>query len=211
MKNECAPSMVITTAVFFFFIAIITAQLFTPQSYSWTQNTVSELAAQGYDKAWIMQMGLIGYGIILGVGIILRLIGTIKFIFPDLLVMLYGAAIFLSGMYATAPFEKGVAFSTHEASLHSLFATLAGICISISMISYFFAEDAGKSKVFHFVSLVLVVGLSALFGLSERGSVAIGKGIIQRTMYLFGLTWILINYNYLRRKEGNPSQSQVSE
>lgn len=202
MKKSSYPSIIITISVFFFTAFIIIAQLFTPESYSWTQNTVSELAAQGYDNARIMQIGLIGYGLLLGIGIVLRLAKTREFIFPDLLLMLYGMGILLSGIYATAPFDKGIHFSAKETSLHSLFATAAGICISISMISYFFAEDNIKRKLFHFVFMLLVVGLSALFGLSENGIIPLGKGIIQRTMYFFGLTWILINYNFFRNNAG---------
>jgi len=145
-------------------------------------------------------MGLIGYGLLLGVGIVLRLRKTREFIIPDLLLALYGLGILFSGIYSTAPFDKGVDFAAREAYLHSFFATAAGICISISMISYFFAEENVKRKIFHFVSVLLVIGLSALFGLSENGAIAVGKGILQRTMYFFGLTWILINYNYFRKK-----------
>ena len=111
--------MIITISVFFFAAFIIIAQLFTPESYSWTQNTVSELAAQGYDNARIMQIGLIGYG------------------------------------------------------------------------------------------LLLVVGLSALFGLSEKGIIPLGKGILQRIMYFFGLTWILINYNYFRNRQDFKTDTKI--
>ena len=119
MKNSSYPSMIITISVFFFAAFIIIAQLFTPESYSWTQNTVSELAAQGYDNARIMQIGLIGYG------------------------------------------------------------------------------------------LLLVVGLSTLFGLSEKGIIPLGKGILQRIMYFFGLTWILINYNYFRNRQDFKTDTKI--
>lgn len=203
MKRNHIPSIIITIAVFFFINSIIVSQLFTPESYYWIQNTVSELAAQGYDNAWIMKIGLIGYGLLLGAGLILRLMSTREFIFPDLLLLIYSIGILLSGIYSTAPFEKGLDFLKQESYFHSFFASAAGVSISISMISYFFAEENFRRKLFHFIFMLLVVGFSALFGLAESGAIPIGKGLVQRSMYLFGLTWILVNYNYFRSQKIN--------
>jgi len=198
MKNLDISSKIIAIAVLFFAASIIIAQLFTPSTYSWTQNTVSELAAQNYDNAWIMSIGLMGYGILLGLGIILRLKNTREFVFPDAMVFIYAVGIFLSGVFATAPFDGNTNYSMQEASLHSIFATAAGLSISIAMISYFFADKGFKRKLTHLALAVFVVGLSALFGLAEDGTVAIGKGLVQRSMYVFGLSWIVVNYNFYR-------------
>lgn len=192
-------SKIIIVAVLFFVVFIIISQLFTPASYSWTQNTVSELASQNYNNAWIMSIGLVGYGIILSLGIILRLIKTREFVFPDALVVFYGACISLAGIFATAPFNGSSDYSIKEAALHSNFATAAGLSISAAMISYFFADTTLKRKLAHLMFAFFVVGLSALFGLSKNGTVAIGKGLVQRSMYFFGLSWIVVNYYFFRK------------
>jgi hypothetical protein len=47
---------------------------------------------------------------------------------------------------------------------------------------------------------LLVIGLSALFGLAESGAIDIGKGILQKTMFSAGLFWIasIISFSIIR-------------
>lgn len=129
--NLPSPSHHLSLAVAFFIGVIIIAHLITPETYSFTGNTVSELAAQGYANAWLVRLGLVVFG--------------------------------------------------------------------LAIISYIFADDAPKHKAIHAMFAVLVIGLSALFGLAENGTVDIGKGLVQKMMFVAGLSWIVINYRYLNR------------
>lgn len=52
----------IAIAIVYFIVIIIIAHFFAPPEYNWTQNTVSDLAAQGLKYQWIMQAGFIGFG-----------------------------------------------------------------------------------------------------------------------------------------------------
>ena len=52
-------------AVVFIIGVIFVAQFFVPGAYDWTNNTISELASQGYSGRWIMQLGFIGFGVFL--------------------------------------------------------------------------------------------------------------------------------------------------
>lgn len=61
-------------SVLYITIFIVIAHLITPKKYEWTKNTISELAAQGYDRKWIMQLGFVGFGLILGIGSLVRLL-----------------------------------------------------------------------------------------------------------------------------------------
>jgi hypothetical protein len=45
----------------------------------------------------------------------------------------------------------------------------------------------------HAIFFVLVIGISLLFGLSENQILAVGKGIVQRTLYLVSFTWLFIS------------------
>lgn len=54
-------------ATTFIIITIGIAQFIAPPPYDWTQNTVSELAAQGYENKWLMQIGFIGFGVMLSI------------------------------------------------------------------------------------------------------------------------------------------------
>ena len=60
-------------AVAVFIGIIIIAHLSANGSYSWKTNTVSELAAQGYERKWIMQIGFVLFGLILIFGIIYKI------------------------------------------------------------------------------------------------------------------------------------------
>lgn len=57
--------------VVFFLSVIIVAHFFAPAGYQWTQNSISELASQGHEYAWIMRSGFIGFGILLTLSIVL--------------------------------------------------------------------------------------------------------------------------------------------
>ena len=160
---------------------------------------MSELAAQGYANAWLMRLGLVVFGLAIMIAMIFRIRGTNRYLMPDTALGIYGLGIMLSGVFSTAPFASGVVFSETEAGIHSFFATFAGVFISLAIISYIFADDAPKHKAIHAMFAVLVIGLSALFGLAENGTVDIGKGLVQKMMFLAGLSWIVINYRYLNR------------
>ncbi len=122
----------------FYFVAVIfAAHFFMPPEYHWTRNTVSELAAQGLKYQWIMQVGFIGFGLLLNVGIVSKFISARKIFYPDLLIMIYGLAI-----------------------LHTIF-------------------------------LIFVIGISITFGLAENGIIHLGRGLIQRMLYLVSFVWLL--------------------
>jgi len=61
-------------SVTFFLVVAILSHLVTSSSYDWRENSISELAAQKYNNKWIMQIGLVGFGFLLGAGIVIRLI-----------------------------------------------------------------------------------------------------------------------------------------
>ena len=60
-------------SVAFFLVVAVVSHLVTPSNYDWRENSISELAAQKYNYKWIMQIGLIGFGLLLGGGILIKL------------------------------------------------------------------------------------------------------------------------------------------
>ena len=72
-------------SVFNFIAVIVIGHLFAPPGYIWTQNTISELASQGYNNKWIMQLGLVGFGIFLSIGLVWKSYETGKINYPDLI------------------------------------------------------------------------------------------------------------------------------
>lgn len=186
--------MKLTQISIIYFVAVIfIAHFFVPSEYYWTRNTVSDLSAQGLKYQWIMQAGFIGFGLLLNVGFIQKFIAAQKVSYPDLFIMLYGFAILLSGFFSTEPFIAGVKYSAQESNLHSMFATIAGISFSIGIFYRMVIATSPAERWEHAIFFMLVIGSSLLFGLSENNILPIGKGIIQRTLYLVSFIWLFIS------------------
>jgi len=180
-------------SILFFVAVIVLAHFFTPPEYNWTQNTVSDLAAQGLKYQWIMQAGFIGFGLLLNFGFVQKFIAAQKVSYPDLLIMLYGLAILFSGIFSTAPFIKGVSYSVQASNLHSFFATTAGISFSLGIFYRLVTAPTSAEKWQHAIFLVLVMGTSLLFGLSENETLPLAKGLVQRSLYLVSFLWLFLS------------------
>lgn len=140
-----------------------------------------------------MQAGFIGFGILLNIGMVTKFIEFKRINIPDILIMLYGLAILVTGIFCERPIDSTIAYSLPEAKIHSLFAMIAGICLSVGILCYLFTTNSVTEKYFHLVFLILVMGLSFAFLLAENGTITIGKGLVQRGLYLTSLTWLFIS------------------
>ncbi len=198
MMKLTTSNMQINIAIFYFVAVILVAHYFAPNVYHWTTNTISDLAAQNYNYAWIMRVGFIGFGLLLNMGILFKFYQTKSINSPDVLIMIYGLAILCSGFFSTMPFDGSKDYSIMADKLHSLFAQTAGIALSIGILVYLLLSH-GNEKLIHFSFLVSVIGISALFGLSKNGTINIDYGIIQRLLYLVSFIWLLLTYNILNK------------
>lgn len=184
---------VIIASVIYFVAVIIISHFFAPPEYKWTQNTISDLAAQGLKYQWIMQAGFIGFGVLLNLGFILKFAEAGRISYPDLLVMIYGLAILLSGFFSAAPFLEGVKYSVPASKLHSLFATVAGIAFTIGIFYRAVTAPTHAERWMHVIFFLLVSGFSALFGLCENGVIELGKGLAQRSLYMVSFLWLVLS------------------
>jgi len=193
---ERTSKYIIFSSVLFFVIIIVIVHLIAPQQYSLSQNTISDLASQNYHYKWIMQTGFIGFGLILNSGIFIRLKSSKKIIHPDILIMIYGLFILLSGIFCTEPFYGSACYSVIQSRIHSIFATISGFALSFGILWYVFIKNTPKKRIIHLIFFILIILFSMLFGLAENGTLELGKGIIQRIMYFLGLAWIVVNYGF---------------
>ena len=174
-------------SVLFIVIVILIAHILAPEAYDWKRNTISELAAQGYRHKWIMQIGFIGFGVLLSVGVLQNSLRNYRFRqFP---LLIYAIGILLAGIFCTRPFVDGIPYSEVEERLHSSFASIAGFALSAAMLLHFLT-DHSRRRIIHAISLILVLGLSIAFGL-----VSSYAGIVQRILYLVGFSWLIFIYN----------------
>src|SRR3989338_10084857 len=128
-------SITILGAVGVFAVAAVVAQIMAPEFYDINRHAISALAAQGYDNAWIMRLGLIGYGALLALGILLHRRTARSHLLPDSLLLLYAVGVVLVGFFPTYPMAQGVPFSQRVSWLHSFFASAAILFISLAILS----------------------------------------------------------------------------
>ena len=188
--NPVASSVIFS--VVYFVVVIVVAHFFSPPGYRWTRNTISELAGQGHERKWIMQAGFIGFRLLLNIGIILTFAAAEKVLYPDILIMIYGLAVLLSGFFCTAPIDTSIGYSVSEARLHSILASVAGVSFSLGVLGHLVSCAHPSGRWCHLAFLVLTLGSSMLFGLSENGVIGIGKGVIQRVLYTTSFIWLVV-------------------
>ena len=180
-----------TLSVVFVILSIIIAHLVMPSEYVWANNTISELASQGLSYRWIMQIGFIGFGLLLNIGLISKALSARKIIYPDLFLMAYGISVLITGFFSAEPFIEGTTYSIPEANIHSLFASAAGFFLTFAIVLSIFSTPNPREKFFHILLCIGVIGLSASFGLSENNMLSIGKGLLQRILWIVSFYWLL--------------------
>ncbi len=180
----------ISIAVAYFIAVIVLAHFFVPPLYDWTQNTVSDLASQGHTYKWIMQTGFIGFGLLLTWGVIVHFNKNRRAYFL-FLVAVYGLSILMSGIFCTAPVGPSMSYSVSESKLHSMFATIAGLAMSLGIFWQVATSSSQRERWMRIAFLILVIGISGLFGIAENHILMLDKGIVQRVLYLVGLAWLI--------------------
>ena len=168
----------------FFVLFIFVAHVFSTNNYDWTKNTISDLGAQCYDRKLIMQIGFLAFGLILAIGIFLN-----GFTWQTAPILIYGICVAMTGIFCTKPFTDIDTYSTTQSTLHSTFAQVAGVAFSIGILTQIFFTSDNITKYIHLAFFVLVVGLSAIFGLLNNY-----QGIAQRLLYLISFIWLIKYY-----------------
>jgi len=181
-------------AIIYFVAIIIIAHFLTPAEYNWKVNTISDLAAQQYNNAWLMRIGFIGFGILMCIAVFFSFFQSGQKNYSDFLIIIYALSVSLSGIWSTAPFFETQSFSIQEDNLHSLFAQMAGIAFSFAILWHMLVYSDPKHKLKNFIFFILVIGFPALVGLAKNEMIAIGLGLIQRGLYLVSFIWLIIRF-----------------
>ena len=181
-------------AVAYFFAIIVVAHFFAPPGYTWRHNTISDLASQGHVNKWIMQAGFIGFGVSLTLGAAYYFKRQLRRYLRRyflIMVAVYGLSIALAGIFCIAPIDPALPYSESEANLHSLFATVAGVGMTLGILWQVIASSNQRDRWLRLAFFVLVSGLSGLFGLADNQMLTLDPGLIQRLLYLSGLAWLM--------------------
>jgi hypothetical membrane protein len=178
--------MLYTSAVVFVTLSLIIAHIIAPTSYDWTQHTISQLAAQGYDMSWIMNAGFIGFGALVLAGALRRLVHDQQRKWTEGPLVVCAAMFILSSIFSTRPFIEGFPYSEKDALIHGVMSTLARITIAVSMLAYTNFEMHSIRKAVHLGSLLLVIGLNIMLETLD-----FSVGIVQRVLCGLVLMWFI--------------------
>ncbi len=177
-------------AVVYFIAVIVLAHFFAPPTYDWRQNTISDLGSQGHVYKWIMQAGFIGFGLLLTWGVFFHFDKNRQAYFL-FLVAIYGLSILVTGFFCAAPIDSSIPNDLRESQLHSMFATVAGIAMSLGIFWQAVVSSNSRERWTRIIFFLLIGGISGLFGLAENHILMLDKGIVQRVLYLVGLAWLV--------------------
>jgi hypothetical protein len=81
---------------------------------------------------------------------------------------------------------EGVLFSAGEAQLHSIFATAAGVMLTLATLLYALTDAPPSRRIVHWIALALITVISVMFGAIP----AIG-GVLQRLLWVVGFAWLV--------------------
>jgi hypothetical membrane protein len=191
----------------------LVAQLSAPPSYIWVNRTLSELAAAGYERAWIMRLGMTSFGVLLLCGLLLDLADGGRRAQPTggarstgalALLMVYAIAVVLCAVWPVGPLDMVTRTEAAQGGKHNLaaMAMIAGLAGSI-MCSYA-AETDPVPKRAHLAALVLVASLAAVFVLTSSGVLPGGQGLAQRAGQVLGSAWILYAHTAAGPRDTRP-------
>jgi len=162
-------------------LAAFILPFFSSESYTITQNSLSELGAQATPGNWIMNL------VFIFLAIVTVLLGTKvlkRFWFPLYLLYFFALSLVLSAIYKHAPIDD-VIFWEREHLLHSIFSFLAGTSFSAYCIAVIFVIKRKVDKASAIFMFCLAIGLSLLMLQFPEF-----KGIFQRVLFITAFGWL---------------------
>lgn len=178
-------------SVGFICLVITSAHFAASRQYSWTQNTISDLGAQGYSRGWILRMGLIGFGLMMISGILLKTADRDIIYLVDIPVLFYAVAILMSGIFRAEPHHHPANTASREDLLHAAFTTGATMALSVAILMSGLLATTTLLRTTHVLILILLLLSSGLFGFRRNID-----GVLERLMYIVSFVWLVMFYNW---------------
>jgi hypothetical protein len=166
-------------------VSILAAHLAAPETYSAATNSISQLGAQAYDRAWIMNAGFVGFGGIVAASSIAHSVRTGEDWVVSIPLTIWGLGILTSGLWSAEPFVPASDYSSREAGIHSAAATTAGVCISLAAAAMMTTDPNPRRRIVHGIALAFIASSSAMVGLSPDA-----MGSWQRVLWAGSFVWL---------------------
>ncbi|MFA6392196.1 MAG: DUF998 domain-containing protein [Patescibacteria group bacterium] len=200
-------AQLIYSSIIIFALCTIIAHIFSTSGYNWQNHSLSQLAAQNYSLAWIMQMGFFSFGILFTAGALLMIKNSRKVRVTDILIVFYGISVLLCGIFSSRPFAEGIPYSEIESGLHFAFAVSTGMFLNLSVFSSILTSKSINERLFHGAFLMTIFASSLFVILIRDGYLDASMGLLQRIIFFTGVIWLFIFF--LKRdkiESGNKSQ-----
>lgn len=155
---------------------------FSAQGYSMVRHTTSELGAQFTPNSWIMNIIFMGLGVLC----ILEALFTLRsFKMHQMILMLFGLGLILSGIFKHMPIDPDLSYRIREDDLHSVASSLVGMSFTFFAISSIFIVHSKRNKMIALSMGVLALTISSfIFILPDYA------GVFQRLMFISSFVWL---------------------
>ena len=155
---------------------------FSYSGYRILSNTTSQLGAQSSPYAWVMNSAFA----LMGIAVVISFWGSLRHkYYEDILPIIFGLSFVMVAIFQHEPGITGLAYNHTTALLHSVFATMMGIVISVYAIIKAMKANSTTDRILAVLALVSASGLSFLMY-----AVPAYTGLLQRIMFLSVLAWI---------------------
>lgn len=181
MKHKKLNKWLYVVSYTYITLVIFILPAYSYDGYSLITNTTSQLGAQASPFAWVMNSAFI----VMGVSIILLFTKDLSHQRYELLLRLFALCFILVAIFQHEPGIEGVAYNHTEAMLHSVFATIMGVAISIFAVSKAIQAKITRDRTLAILAFASASGLSFLMYASPEYA-----GLLQRTMFISMLGWI---------------------
>lgn len=175
--------MLVKTALVICALTILSGPFYTEPGYSVISHSISELAGQDTQNAWIMRLGLIALG---GAAIagFLRKPNRLNLSF-----LIFGICMVLTAAFPHKPFVENRPYSVTLDNLHSVFASLGGFSAVMGFILLGVNKPGLKGKILYFsVAAAYTVLPMLMFAWP------VYQGIFQRLIFTIFIVWSFLEY-----------------
>jgi hypothetical membrane protein len=164
-------------------VIILSGPLYTEAGYDWRSNIISELGAQNTRNNWLMICGFL----VLGMGMIYDFLKTKSA--ASLPFAIFGLCLALAGLFPHKPFDFSKDYNQFFHTMHSVWATMAGISITAGLMWQSIKKEEMKQRALAFTLGVLCVLIPlVMLNLPQW------DGLLQRIMYGLIFLWLWFHY-----------------
>lgn len=186
MLNKILHFKAFLIPVIFFIVLSVIASMKAPDTFSWSQNSLSTLGAQSFDAAWLMNATWIGFGVL----IVLIAAGYHhKEELPQALtfpIIVFGISVILLGIWRYDNIFEVAEVDLDEVEDHVIFYGVALISFAISVILH---ALVAKQKTIRWIHMACVILLFLMMIILEFTTAYVG--LFERTIWLIMLIWLI--------------------